>query len=271
MTSTNTVNLLLQALPLKARLAHHLPGLTNNLLSVAALCDAGCEVFFHWYGCEVTLKGTTIIRGWRDPQNRLWRVKIVDNGWTTNITLRDDAKRPAIALSTPPRAFAPATTHANSLYECSNTNQLINFYYACFNYPTVSSLTKAIDRGYMKGWQGLTSQQVKHHIIVSPKSKMGHMDQTRQGVRSTQDTAGLVDSSILNEDASALMEEGQVTLKNPPPVLTHLHHNGHMEYTPQEPHNARTHFVFCQVHTISGIISSDQTGRFPITSNQGHA
>jgi hypothetical protein len=44
-----------------------------------------------------------------------------------------------------------------------------------------------------------------------------------------------------------------------------------MEDTPQEPHNARTHFVFCQVRTISGVISSNQTGRFPVTSNRGHA
>ncbi len=178
MTSTNTVNLLLQALPPDARLAHHLPGLTNNLLLVAALCDARCEVFFHRHGCEVTLECTTIIRGWWDPQHRLWRVKIVNDGWTTNITLRDGAKRPAIALSTPPTAFAPTTTHTNSLYECSNTNQLINFYYACFNYPTVSSHAKAIDCGYTKGWQGLRTQRVKCHIVISPESEMGHMDQS---------------------------------------------------------------------------------------------
>jgi hypothetical protein len=150
MTSTNTVDLLLQALPPQTRLAHRLPGLINNLLSVAVLCDAGCKVFFHRHGCEVTLEGTTIIRGWRDPQNRLWCVKILDDGWTTNITLCDEAKRPAIALSTPPTAFAPTTTHTDSLYECSKTNHLINFYYTCFNYPTVSSLTKAINCGYMK-------------------------------------------------------------------------------------------------------------------------
>ena len=179
--------------------------------------------------------------------------------------------RPAIVLSTPPTTLTPTTTQANSLYECSNTNQLINFYYACFNYPTVSSLTKAINHGYMKGWQGLTSQQVKRHIVVSPEFEMGHMDQTRQGVQSTQDPAGHADSSIQNGDASAPKGKGQVTLKNPPPVLIRIHHNGHMEDAPQEPHNARTHFVFCQVHTISRIISSNQTGRFPVTSNRGHA
>jgi hypothetical protein len=43
-----------------------------------------------------------------------------------------------------------------------------------------------------------------------------------------------------------------------------------MEDAPQEPHNTH-HFVFCHVHTISGIISNDQTGRFPVASNWGHA
>jgi hypothetical protein len=44
-----------------------------------------------------------------------------------------------------------------------------------------------------------------------------------------------------------------------------------MEDAPQESHNARTHFVFCHIHTISGTISSNQTGQFMITSNRGHA
>jgi len=63
MTSTHAVNLLLNKLPANARLAHCLPGLVNNLLSVTALCDAGCEVFFHKHGCEVTHNGETILRG----------------------------------------------------------------------------------------------------------------------------------------------------------------------------------------------------------------
>jgi hypothetical protein len=42
-------------------MAHSLTGLTNNLLSVAVLCDAGCEVFFNATGCEVTLNGLVIL------------------------------------------------------------------------------------------------------------------------------------------------------------------------------------------------------------------
>ena len=172
MTSTHAVNLLLNKLPADARLAHQLPGLVNNLLSVAVLCNAGCEVFFQKHGCEVTHTGETILRGWRDPKNRLWRVKLEDDGWTTKLTIRDDATHPPIPLTTTPTGIAMATpttveeAQANSLYECSNTYQLIHYYYACLNYPVPSSLLQAIDRGYFRGWRGLTS--------------MGHMDQVRQ-------------------------------------------------------------------------------------------
>ena len=46
MFTTNTLELLLTKLPRAAREAHEAPTITNNLISVSVLCDAGCEVFF---------------------------------------------------------------------------------------------------------------------------------------------------------------------------------------------------------------------------------
>jgi hypothetical protein len=71
MTTTHAVDLLLCNLPPQARLGHRLPGLVNNLLSVAAFVNAGCKVFFHCTGCKVTFNGTVILQGWRDPKNKL--------------------------------------------------------------------------------------------------------------------------------------------------------------------------------------------------------
>jgi hypothetical protein len=69
---------------------------------------------------------------------------IIDDGWTTKLTVRD-VTRPIIPLSTTPTGhlansmpIVPSksnTTLANSLYECSNTGQLMNYYYTCLNYP----------------------------------------------------------------------------------------------------------------------------------------
>ncbi len=85
MTSTHAVDLLLCNLPKTARLGHRLPGLINNLLSVSMLVDSGCDVYFHRTGCEVSFDGKVILRGWRNPTNRLWRVRITDDGWTTDL------------------------------------------------------------------------------------------------------------------------------------------------------------------------------------------
>ncbi len=160
-TTTHAVDLLLQNLPPEAQLGHRLPGLVNNLLSVAALVDTGCKVFFHCTGCEVTFNGAIILRGWRDPKNRLWRVMIVDNGWTTNYKVAIPTQdKPTIELTTPP------TMHAYSLYECSTTHKLMHFYYGWLNYPVVSTLIKAINAGYLREWPGLTADRVCQHIDI---------------------------------------------------------------------------------------------------------
>jgi hypothetical protein len=44
-----------------------------------------------------------------------------------------------------------------------------------------------------------------------------------------------------------------------------------MEDVPQELDNTRTHFVFVAIYEIDGNLFIDQTGRFPTTSNRGHA
>jgi hypothetical protein len=68
MITMHTADLILSKLTPEAHLAHQLPDLVNNLLTVSVLCDAGCKVFFHKTGCEVTLNRETILQGWHDPQ-----------------------------------------------------------------------------------------------------------------------------------------------------------------------------------------------------------
>ena len=50
-----------------------------------------------------------------------------------------------------------------------------------------------------------------------------------------------------------------------------FHIDNHMTEAPQEPLNARTNLVFMHIHAINGVISSNQTGQFAITSNRGNA
>ena len=173
MFTTRTLHLLLSKLPKAAREAHAAPTITNNLLSVSVLCDAGCQVFFHEHGCEVTFNGETILRGWRDFITNMWRVSLIPDGGN-NIILADDAPVPMPDFL------------ANSIYECETTNQLIHFYHATMGFPVTSTWCKAIDAGYFRGWPSLTSKRVRKFIKVVGETEMGHMDQRKVGIRSTK-------------------------------------------------------------------------------------
>ena len=231
MFTTNTLELLLNKLPKAAREAHEAPTITNNLVSVSVLCDAGCEVFFHGQGCEITFNGETIVRGWRDLTTNMWRISLLPDGGN-NIILADDGTSDITSEVIMPKFLA------NSIYECETTGQLIHFYHATMGYPVVSTWCKAIDAGYFRGWPSLTSKRVRKFIKVVSETEMGHMDQRKVGVRSTK------------------------VKPEPEPDS--------MEYIPQTPLNDKTHHVYMSIAEVEGKLYSDQTGRFPITSNRGN-
>ena len=79
---------------------------------------------------------------------------------------------------------------------------------------------------------------VNKHLQVEIATEKGHLDQKRQNLRSTKSRD---DTNINSED----------------------------NLPTQELWNERTHEVFLAVHEVSGKIYSDQTGRFPHTSNRG--
>ena len=228
MFTTKTLRLLLNKLPTAAREAHRAPGIVNNLVSVSVLCDAGCSVFFHPTGCEVTFNGETIVRGWRDLRTNMWRISLIPDGGNNIIPNDDDDFTDDIPM---PSFFA------HIVYECETTQQLIQFYHGTMGNPVVSTWCKAIDAGYFRGWPGLTSKRVRKYIKVSEPTEMGHMDQRRTGIRSTKTTDTEGDS----------MEQVQQTMSND-----------------------RSHHVYMSITDIDGKLYSDQTGRFPITSNRGN-
>ena len=61
MVTTETLQLLLKKLPDAARKAYRVPKIAHNLIAVAALCDAGCEVRFFKHGVTVEYNGESSI------------------------------------------------------------------------------------------------------------------------------------------------------------------------------------------------------------------
>ena len=105
-------------------------------------------------------------------------------------------------------------------------------------FPVTSTWCKAIDAGYFRGWPSLTSARVRKFIKVVEETEKGHMDQRKVGIRSTSKSK-----------------------KAEPDSMTTV---------PQAPNNDKTHEVYMSISEMEGKLFSDQTGRFPITSNRGN-
>jgi hypothetical protein len=151
----------------------------------------------------------------------------------TNLKINEDVTTPQTT----------AITH--SLYNCNNMQQLTCFYHACLFLPVVSTLTNAIKKGDLKGFPGLTAQCVCCHVQINNATKKGYMDLTRQGQCSTQ----INPTSTF--DATNLLNNYDVL--------------------PDHIDKGLTNLVFMVIHDITGLVFSNQTGRFPIISNRGHA
>ena len=113
--------------------------------------------------------------------------------------------------------------------------QLTNFYHACCFSSVADTWINAINRGYFRGWPQLTAKNVRRYIKNKPDTIMGHLQQCKQGVRSTK----TVENETNNKD----------------------------DMPNQEPNNKKTHLAFIALEDIEGKIYSYQIGKFPRTSS----
>jgi hypothetical protein len=112
----------------------------------------------------------------------------------------------------------------------------VAFYHAVLFSPVMSTWCAAIDAGHLAVFPHLTSAQVCRHFLVSVPMHYGHMDQTRANVQSTQPRPLPPDSPDSTPDST------------PAPITD------------------RTHTLFVDLHDVTGLVHSDQTGRMPVTS-----
>jgi hypothetical protein len=74
---------------------------------------------------------------------------------------------------------------ANNIYELHNTRVLVNYLHKALFSPTKAVLIKAVKKGYLIPWPGLTADAINKNLKLTPATEMGHMNQKRQNIRST--------------------------------------------------------------------------------------
>ena len=218
--ATHTALLDLPSLPLAARTAHVFPDLKHgSLLSIGDLCDHGLTANYTKTHVKIYNGTNLVLSGLRSPHTRLWMVDL----------RKKDQPVPAPLLASP-------------ALQLSTNAQLVNFYHACLCSPTASTMLEAFDKGFIS-FPGLTSDMVRKNRPNSVATSKGHLDQERQGQRSTQTPNQL----IIDES-----DEDKF-----PSDVTYKKSNAVSVYNLNMTQATGQHFT-------------DLTGRFPVLSKRGN-
>ena len=239
MYSTHEADLDLPCLPAAARRVHIVPALkTHSLLSIGQLCDSGCDVTFSATAVQVRRNDTLLLAGDRSPLTGLWHLELV--------------------AANPP-ALTPATViphHSFAAIASTTPADLVAFTHATLFSPALSTLTTALNRGYLPDFHGLTAKTLLSYPPASVPMIKGHLDQSRKNLRSTKAKTNAANSSTRPHDKDEAADDDDPTSS---------------DFPPSEPKNNRTHHCFAAVcEPTTGQIHTDQTGRFIVASSTGN-
>jgi hypothetical protein len=157
--STHVTEIKLPMLQPAARKAHIVPALNNcSLLSLGQLCDAGYNILLKADTLSVLNGGNTILTGCRNHSSGMWQIKLPkDDSWHMSHHLGKQSTADMVA-------FAHATLFSLAL----------------------STLEKALAKGYLTNFPGLTAQSLQKFPPISVPMTKGHLDQMRMNQRSTR-------------------------------------------------------------------------------------
>ena len=237
------------------------------LLSVGKACDAGCDVHFNKTTCKFLKNGIELLRGYRDPYTGLY-------------LLPNNSRRkhpPALSSS----ETAAPSHHSLSAYEQQSVPQLMRYLHACAGFPVTKTWLQAINKGYYITWPGLTPSRVRRYLPKSEETALGHLRLVRQHTRGT--SKGDAQTSKGGDDKKPSPRNSTTTTprasSSPPttnrPTTRSMTSKGAPEQQEEETGSGggrQRNVSVCSVplKELKGIIGTDQTGRFPITSRRGH-
>eukprot|EP00804_Cyclotella_cryptica_P013348 CCRYP_005123-RA/>CCRYP_005123-RA protein AED:0.24 eAED:0.24 QI:0/0/0/1/1/1/2/0/905 len=213
----------------KALRADSFDDFPTSLMSVGKISDAGTVSIFTRAGVTVhneqdvliTCTGEPILLGIRDEHGR-YRIPLHQHQgqWQPR---------------TPSKKARQTLRRANSVYDLPSTEQAIKWMHAVCGYPVKSTWLKAVKAGNFIGWPLLTEKNVRKYYPETTETPKGHLNQTRQNVRST---------------------------KSQHPMEEYIHK--------QRLIGKKTQDIFIKTYEVRETIFSDQTGKFPTRSQRGN-
>ena len=184
---------------------------TGTLISLSQLCDDDCIAIFTRFQVRILKNNKIIITGNRTP-NGLWSLPLLP----------------------------PPSHQANGILRLDQPKRdLAQYYHASLGSPVPSTLLRAIRRGHLVTFPGLTTDLITKHLPKSIATILGHQDQESRSIRSTK----LIFDNSTDSDLDLA------------------------------PHLApRTHHISAVLLHDQPLLKSysDQTGQFPVPSTRGN-
>jgi hypothetical protein len=197
--STHMCDIVLPGLP-TTLVGHIVPELSiASLFGIRILTEAGCTVKFDNKKYVVKYNHKNILISLKDPATDLWTLPIVGPASKTTQVMHKGMQNPlGVPVCASAHACGSGGKATTSLQNPPPSNQVsffthtictkansIKFAHQSLCSPRISTLLKAIRRGFLKGCRNLTAKGVTRYLNPSPATAKGHMKWPYQGNRST--------------------------------------------------------------------------------------
>jgi len=256
---------------------HVVPKLSiASLIGIRVLCDTGCEVVFTKTNCDIWYKGKVILSGTKEPSTDLWTLpigpqneqakKTIVNNKCVPTALRKVGQAPQKSIKVPSDAHYGATHAASFAHSVKTRANAVKFAHQALCNPKISTLLKAVRRGFLDGCPNLSEKLINKYLNASPATAKGHMKRPRHGIRSTTPKQVL---------PTGILQIGDVAQNIPhihpprPPVVqapTIPNLIGH----DKDDYSIANIFGFgAFADKQSGVMYNDLTGNFPFMSLDG--
>jgi hypothetical protein len=229
-----------------------------------------------------------ILRGTKDPSTDLWVLPLTPKAisdsqrqlWTSqgdgdvqnitdvrNITnMRNSTNVQNITPTLQELASVAMFTH--SVRTRANT---VKFGHQAMCNPKISSLFKALRKGFLKGCPNLSKDLVTKYLNPSPATAKGHMTRPKRGIRSTSKKTKTKGDDVqhipvpIPQVAPPILQR---YIEEPQPYPGPAY-DARLESVNIIPDDESIANVFCFGAFVSGVVCNDLTGNFPFMSIDG--
>jgi hypothetical protein len=258
--STHICDIMIPGLPTDFTV-HIVPHLTiMSLIGIRLLCNSGCTIIFDKDKCNVIYNGNVILQEFKDIATNLWMLPI--NRLDMQTALPWSAPQFDCTLHDTSAQLHPGVNLASFTHSVKTCTNGVEFAHQLLCNPKISTLLKAVQKGFLKECPNLSKKLILKYLNPSPATVKGHMKRPRRNQEHSPQNNRVGNPAIANCASTSVDAVTQwlcATGRPAPKVISN-------------DYNESIANVFCFgafADRQLGVIYNDLRGNFPFVSFDG--